>query len=328
MREQNTEYILSLSYGKDSLACLGAIQHLGCPLDRIVTADVWATDTIPAEYPPVVAFKAHVDAYILEHYGIAVEHYCATRVDGVEKEKVTYNDGFYHVLQSGNNAGTIKGFPMQRGPWCQKLKLEAMKQAEKMTYEKLFYHIRESGNRKGEICGFPFIGYPECQKALKVGAIRKMEKAITEGGGKLVQYLGIAADEPDRIATHIGREGIKLPLVELGWEEDLCGLWCKYNGLLSPTYENAARDGCWFCHNQGVDQLRSLRKMYPDLWELLLKWDIDSPVTFKPGRGGKPGKTVHDYERRFKLEDDGVLTPGDARFRWSKIDEPIQLSLF
>lgn len=49
-REQNTEYILSLSYGKDSLACLGAIQHLGWPLDRIVTADVWATDTIPAEY--------------------------------------------------------------------------------------------------------------------------------------------------------------------------------------------------------------------------------------------------------------------------------------
>ena len=167
MREQNTEYILSLSYGKDSLACLGAIQHLGWPLDRIVTADVWATDTIPAEYPPVVAFKAHVDAYILEHYGIAVEHYCATRVDGVEKEKVTYNDGFYHVLQSGNNAGTIKGFPMQRGPWCQKLKLEALKQAEKMTYEKLFYHIRESGNRKGEICGFPFIGYPECQKSSK-----------------------------------------------------------------------------------------------------------------------------------------------------------------
>lgn len=151
---------------------------------------MWATDTIPAEYPPVVAFKAHVDAYILEHYGIAVEHYCATRVDGVEKEKVTYNDGFYHVLQSGNNAGTIKGFPMQRGPWCQKLKLEALKQAEKMTYEKLFYHIRESGNRKGEICGFPFIGYPECQKALKVGAIRKMEKAIRESGGKLVQYLG------------------------------------------------------------------------------------------------------------------------------------------
>ena len=33
-----TSHILSLSYGKDSLACLGAIEELGWPLDRIVTA--------------------------------------------------------------------------------------------------------------------------------------------------------------------------------------------------------------------------------------------------------------------------------------------------
>lgn len=65
MQPVKTEYVLSLSYGKDSLACLGAIEHLGWHLDRIVTADVWATDDIPAEYPPVVAFKKYVDNYIL-----------------------------------------------------------------------------------------------------------------------------------------------------------------------------------------------------------------------------------------------------------------------
>ena len=43
------EYILSLSYGKDSLACLGAIEQLGWPLNRIVHAEVWATDTIAAD---------------------------------------------------------------------------------------------------------------------------------------------------------------------------------------------------------------------------------------------------------------------------------------
>lgn len=32
------EHILSLSYGKDSLACLGAIEKLGWPLDRIIHA--------------------------------------------------------------------------------------------------------------------------------------------------------------------------------------------------------------------------------------------------------------------------------------------------
>ena len=39
-REPNTEYVLSLSYGKDSLACLGAIEELGWPLDRITHAEV------------------------------------------------------------------------------------------------------------------------------------------------------------------------------------------------------------------------------------------------------------------------------------------------
>lgn len=53
------EHILSLSYGKDSLACLGAIEQLGWPLDRIVHAEVWATDTIPADLPPMVEFKFH-----------------------------------------------------------------------------------------------------------------------------------------------------------------------------------------------------------------------------------------------------------------------------
>ena len=43
--------ILSLSYGKDSLACIGACELLGWKIDRIVHAEVWATDTIPADLP-------------------------------------------------------------------------------------------------------------------------------------------------------------------------------------------------------------------------------------------------------------------------------------
>lgn len=69
------EHILSLSYGKDSLACLGAIDELGWPLDRIVHAEVWATDTIPADLPPMVEFKEKADTIIKERWGITVEHY-------------------------------------------------------------------------------------------------------------------------------------------------------------------------------------------------------------------------------------------------------------
>lgn len=90
------EYILSLSYGKDSLACLGAIEQLGWPLDRIVHAEVWATDTIPADLPPMVEFKAEADAIIKARWGIDVEHVCAMR----ESKKLTYEKQFYTKRKS------------------------------------------------------------------------------------------------------------------------------------------------------------------------------------------------------------------------------------
>ena len=89
-REPNTQYILSLSYGKDSLACLEAIKLLGLPLDRIVHAEVWATDTIPADLPPMVDFKAKADKIILDRYGINVEHIYATREVERERERESH----------------------------------------------------------------------------------------------------------------------------------------------------------------------------------------------------------------------------------------------
>ena len=130
-----------------------------------------------------------------------------------------------------------------------------------------------------------------------------------------MQYLGIALDEPERIKRHT-KPNIILPLVDIGWDEEYCRKWCEQNDLLSPIYTTATRGGCWFCHNQGVDQLRLLRKDYPELWTLLLKWDKDSPVTFRPN-----GLTVSDYDKRFYMEDIGILKAGDKRFRWKQVNE-------
>lgn len=139
------------------------------------------------------------------------------------------------------------------------------------------------------------------------------DSALAQGGKKnIVQYLGIAADEPERIKRH-SVPGKVLPLVDIGWNEAYCREWCEENDLLSPIYTDSARGGCWFCHNQGVDQLRLLRKNYHDLWEILLKWDLDSPTTFK-----SDGHTVHDFEKRFQAEDDGKV-PSDRKFRWKMI---------
>lgn len=138
----------------------------------------------------------------------------------------------------------------------------------------------------------------------------------------MIQYIGIAIDETVRVERHKDKPGILLPLVEVGWTEADCKQWCIDNDLLSPIYSTSMRGGCWFCHNQSVDQLRLLRRDYPDLWAILMKWDLDSPTTFKPN-----GKTVHDYDRRFQFEDEGFLNPSE-RFRWSMLEEDLNYRLF
>ena len=97
------EHILSLSYGKDSLACLGAIEELGWPLDRIVHAEVWATDTIPADLPPMVEFKAKADKIIKERWGIEVEHI---------RHRMNYQEMFYRPICRGPAKGKLKGWPL------------------------------------------------------------------------------------------------------------------------------------------------------------------------------------------------------------------------
>ena len=259
------EHVLSLSYGKDSLACLGAIEQLGWPLDRIVHAEVWATDTIPADLPPMMEFKAKADKIIKERWGIEVEHI---------RSRCTYEQRFYHKRgnRTKHSPGENRGWPKIKGAWC--------------------------------------------NSQVKMPPLKAIEK-----GGSII-YVGIAGDEPNRF--HNLSDQKKSPLVEAGWTEDDCRRWCEDNDLLSPIYTTATRGGCWFCHNQGVNQLRLLRKNYPELWALMLKWDKDSPVTFKAD-----GHTVHDFERRFRLEDDGLIYPDDRVFRWDMLDsEMLNYRLF
>ena len=55
----------------------------------------------------------------------------------------------------------------------------------------------------------------------------------------------------------------------------------------------------------------------------MLKWDTDSPVTFKAD-----GHTVHDFEQRFVLEDDGLISADDKVFRWSMLNEELNYRWF
>lgn len=181
-----------------------------------------------------------------------------------------------------------------------------------VSYEEKFYSKFEKGKRKGDIYGFPMLRGAWCNSRLKLSVLNQFNK---QG---IVQYVGICADEPERIKRLNGNK--ISPAAEFGYTEQDCWEIAEELDLLSPSYKDSFRGGCWFCHNQSADQLRKLRKNYPEYWQLLLKWDNDSPITFKVD-----GRTVHDFDRRFQLEDEGFIT-ADNPFRWSMLENPyIQL---
>jgi hypothetical protein len=241
---------------------LEIIKQHDMPLDRIVHVEIMATDTIPADLPPMMEFKAKADKIIKERYGLEVEHLHAN---------VSYQDVFYKVW--GAKSGTA-----------------------------------------GKIYGFPLIKGGYCQSQLKMPPMRKIERGN-------ICYIGIAADEPNRFHNLTDRK--RSPLVERNVTEAEARKICEDLGLLSPIYTQSARGGCWFCHNQSVQQLRLLRHQYPEYWALTLKWDTDSPVTFHAD-----GHTVHDFDRRFRLEDEGFIASDDKIFRWGVLDSELNYRLF
>lgn len=331
-RQPNTQYVLSLSYGKDSLATIEACKRLGYPIDRIIHAEVWFNDEIPAELPPMVEFKAKADEIIRQRYGIQVERICAMR-DG---EKQTYEKMFYHIPTKKNatRGGAIYGFPLnynskgkRTATWCKNLKGVELQRATRnqglSPQERCLLYQTQTGS--GQASGgdsHTDLGRSGARNSKKTTGF--LDSPIERGAKiNIVHYFGIAADEPIRIERH-RKNGIIMPLVDIGWTEADCRKWCEENDLLSPTYTTATRGGCWFCHNQSVGQLRLLRRNYPNLWQHLLRLDKDSPTTFK-----SDGHTVHDYDARFQAEDDGYISENDKRFRWSDIEQKKnQLSIF
>lgn len=179
----------------------------------------------------------------------------------------------------------------------------------KDTFESWFVTPVSKGPYEGIMHGWPRLKGSWCLRQLKLAALDKIQR---QQAGSIV-LLDIAVDEPERLN---GMNYYKrAPLAEAGWTESMAYQWCQQNNLLSPTYTHADRGGCWFCPKQSTGQLRWLRRNYPELWNMLLKWDkiaMDNSAVshFKPNH-----HTVADYGKRFQLEDEGKV-PMDLTFKW------------
>lgn len=123
----------------------------------------------------------------------------------------------------------------------------------------------------------------------------------------IISYVGIAIDEPIRLARLKGTNKISL-LAKYGYTEQMAMNKCKKYNLVSPLYSMGHRGGCWFCFNANLERYIHIRKNYPEYWQALrdLYYETDS-------RWFKYDKTLQQVEKEM-----------DAH----ELNQKIQLSLF
>ena len=172
-------------------------------------------------------------------------------------------------------------------------------------YVTLFHTIIQSGTHKGMKRGWLMGGKCNANRDLKLQPIHRYYKQYRDRG--VVQYVGIAIDEPRRLARMQTRGYIrKVSLLEkYGYTEADAWRKCEEYGLLSPIYETAHRGGCWFCPNCRIPVFVDLRKRHPELWREL---QVLSKVENKSSEGFVYGRTfpqieqkMDDYENALRL---------------------------
>lgn len=116
--------IASCSFGKDSVAAIIALEERGIHVDYALYCRIMFDETISAEFPEHEEF-IHTKAIpiLWNRYGIKTT---------IIQSEDTYCDIFYTKYKSGKHIGTIYGFPMVRGAWCNdRLKVKQLKQWKK-----------------------------------------------------------------------------------------------------------------------------------------------------------------------------------------------------
>ena len=133
--------------------------------------------------------------------------------------------------------------------------------------------IRESKYRKkaGYHYGYSWCGGP-CRWGTteKMAAINRFKKSLNDD---VTDYVGIAADEPQRI-NKASYEGKTLPLVDWGMSESDCLSYCREHGFTwnedgIDLYDVLQRVSCWCCRNKNLTELKAIYTHLPKYWRRL-----------------------------------------------------------
>ncbi len=151
-------------------------------------------------------------------------------------------------------------------------------------------------SKNGRYWGFPYGHGCYINRDCKTGAMHRFfrENGLTDA----IQYVGIAADEKNRLSRLDEKTRISL-LAKYGYTEDMAAELCKEKGLYSPAYEFSKRNGCWFCPNCRMSEFAEFKRRHPELWQRLLDLGrVENLVSY----GFRYGMTIEEVDREISMQ--------------------------
>lgn len=159
----------------------------------------------------------------------------------------------------------------------------------KLDYVSLCRRVLKSGKKQGQTYGVQSARFCYANSECKIAPIKSYYKQFKDYD--ITQYVGIAIDEPIRLARLEGTNKLSL-LAKYGYTEKMAIDKCEEYGLLSPIYKTATRNGCWFCYNAKISTYIYIRKNHPEYWNALKDLYYETNSKFF-----KYDKTLQQVER-------------------------------
>ena len=171
-------------------------------------------------------------------------------------------------------------------------KLKAEKDFEYM----LLHYEKKKGKNKGQKgYSFPDFRNRWCTNYFKQRVIKKYLKEKYKGF-EIVEYHGIAIDEPKRLEKNKNKN-IKYPLAEWNITEQEALEYCYNRGFYwNGLYKKFHRVSCWCCPLKSLKELKVIYKEYPEFLKKLEEWET------KTYRKFRADYTVKELKERFTRE--------------------------
>ncbi len=176
-----------------------------------------------------------------------------------------------------------------------------------MDYLDVFYHVISKGPNKGKTYGFVLPG-GKCslKRDCKLKPIHDWLE--NNRSDDIIQYIGIAIDEKERLESMKGQVVGTVSLLERYslTESDARALCIRYD-MLSPQYNlrGTKRDGCWVCPFSKFSESEVIRNMYPEAWRKFVSLE-DTPNLAYYKWNPYTNETLHSREKVLSL---GIKQP-------------------